>query len=287
MQLRFDLQELFSKHNNAPAINYVILSDVIYAFEPFMTYHNLTELLYIKNGNGKIKVEEEVFDLSKNDFLIINPNLNHGEFVEKGSSFQCYTVGLNNISFMQNQNENFAKPYKLSQNSSILNGIIRIFEEAKENLLDRDKTIVSLCDILIIDILRLYKTEAAPLRYASANDIINKVQKFIDENYMTDISVSYLSKMFFYNKNTMAHNFKRITGYSIMQYVHKKRIEDAKLILSITNTQISQIALWLGYCDPVYFSFYFKKVTGITPSEYRNQMKTTDNSNNITDLIDT
>lgn len=57
---------------------------------------------------------------------------------------------------------------------------------------------------------------------------------------------------------------------TFIEYVTKKRMEKAKKLLSQTQMHSSEIAAAVGYKDPHYFSFVFKKTVGSTPREYRN-----------------
>ena len=65
--------------------------------------------------------------------------------------------------------------------------------------------------------------------------------------------------------------FKAKTGMRPMEYLAKKRIAEAKLLLLNTGESIGYIAASVGYSDQNYFGMVFKKYEGITPSEYRKQ----------------
>ena len=64
--------------------------------------------------------------------------------------------------------------------------------------------------------------------------------------------------------------FSQKVGLSFVEYVTKKRMEKAKQLLRKTDKKAGEIAGEVGYRDPRYFSFVFKKKTGCTPSQYRN-----------------
>lgn len=73
------------------------------------------------------------------------------------------------------------------------------------------------------------------------------------------------------------HLFKKIHGCSPMQYRLNAQIEKAKIFLQETPLPINEIALTVGYDNPLYFSRIFKKKTGLPPMAYRNQMKNQNN----------
>jgi AraC-like DNA-binding protein len=77
--------------------------------------------------------------------------------------------------------------------------------------------------------------------------------------HMVSISPSYYSVL-----------FKRYSGYSVVQYITKLRIDLAKQLLTATKAPVSEIAREVGYADPLYFARKFSQEVGLSPTEYRN-----------------
>jgi two-component system response regulator YesN len=77
------------------------------------------------------------------------------------------------------------------------------------------------------------------------------------------ISISYLSTL-----------FKKMLDTSFNKYLVKIRIEKAQELLRFSPQKIYEIAQSVGYNDVYYFSYSFKKYTGVSPKEYRNDQKT-------------
>ncbi|MNT86252.1 HTH-type transcriptional regulator YesS [compost metagenome] len=65
--------------------------------------------------------------------------------------------------------------------------------------------------------------------------------------------------------------FKQISGYTFLEFVTYYRMEKAKYILQNSNVKVYQVAPLVGYQDPRYFTQVFKKATGKTPTEYREE----------------
>jgi YesN/AraC family two-component response regulator len=63
--------------------------------------------------------------------------------------------------------------------------------------------------------------------------------------------------------------FKRQVGCSTLEYIRNTRLEQAKLLLKHSDKNASQVAKNVGYHDRTYFSKVFKKITGVSPNEYR------------------
>ena len=63
--------------------------------------------------------------------------------------------------------------------------------------------------------------------------------------------------------------FAQETGYTFTEYLMALRMSKAKELLKVTSMRSSDVCFWVGYNDPHYFSYLFKKNEGMTPSEYR------------------
>lgn len=99
--------------------------------------------------------------------------------------------------------------------------------------------------------------------------IIQKVINQIDLNLTSDLSLKALSEMFNISAGYLSTLFKKETGVTLTDYVNKKRVEHAILLLNTTQLQIQTIASYCGVLDINYFTRIFKKFTEVTPKKYR------------------
>lgn len=97
--------------------------------------------------------------------------------------------------------------------------------------------------------------------------------KYISEYYFKNITVTDLAKTVMSNKNTLTRQFVKYLNCTPKKYINKFRIEKAKTFLLQTNHKINEIALSVGFQDPLHFSTAFRSETGISPREFRNQNK--------------
>lgn len=97
-----------------------------------------------------------------------------------------------------------------------------------------------------------------------------KLLNYIQENFLSDISVDALAESFGYNKHYLCRTFKQRTGKTITTYYTQLRICLACQQLSETNYPIKRIARECGYESEKYFMRIFKTHMGMTPSQYRN-----------------
>jgi YesN/AraC family two-component response regulator len=100
--------------------------------------------------------------------------------------------------------------------------------------------------------------------------IIEYAKRFIIENYSNvNLSVSYIAEQLHLSANYLSVLFKQVTGDNISTYITNLRLEKAKQLLSDPSVTMNNIAQTIGYSDSHYFAKVFKKMEGITPSEYR------------------
>lgn len=101
------------------------------------------------------------------------------------------------------------------------------------------------------------------------NILIYECEKYIDENYERGITVSEISRYIGVSMSYLSRIFKDETGNTIINYINEKKIQKAKEYLGGTDMKIYEIAEKLGFENTTYFSYFFKKYTGISPKEYK------------------
>ena len=100
-----------------------------------------------------------------------------------------------------------------------------------------------------------------------------EIKKYLDENYQNKITLDDLSKRYYINKYYLTRAFKEQFGISIMDYLLKVRITEAKNLLRFSNMTAEAIGTKVGIGDIYYFSRVFKRVEGIGIRNYRKSWK--------------
>lgn len=101
------------------------------------------------------------------------------------------------------------------------------------------------------------------------SNAIVKVQQFIDAHLHLDLSRETIAEQVYLNPAYLSRLFRKETGKSLTDYMVEQRMSKAKVELARTNVKISDIAVSVGYSNFSHFSKLFKKMTGMTPQEYR------------------
>lgn len=97
---------------------------------------------------------------------------------------------------------------------------------------------------------------------------IKKAIAYIDAHYREDLSLGVVAEQVYLSPSYLSHMFKKITGESFSDYLNQVRITEAKHLLNAGLYKVYQVAEMTGYKDYKYFSSVFKKITGISPTNY-------------------
>ena len=98
---------------------------------------------------------------------------------------------------------------------------------------------------------------------------ISLVKSFLDEHYGEKLSLESVASHFFIDKHYLARLFKEQYGVTLVTYLQQVRITHAKRMLRFTDKSIEEIGLECGIGELNYFSRVFKKLEGVSPSEFR------------------
>ncbi|MFX3631543.1 MAG: response regulator [Candidatus Pristimantibacillus sp.] len=103
--------------------------------------------------------------------------------------------------------------------------------------------------------------------------IMTRIYEYVNENYTQDIKLAELAEVLHLNYSYLSYYFKHQTNENLTTYINKVRVEKAKQLLLDWNLSISEISRMTGFSEHNYFSKVFKKMTNMTPVEYRNQSR--------------
>ncbi len=124
----------------------------------------------------------------------------------------------------------------------------------------------------ISDIINVVLGHLSYKRKNKNQKIIEKVKEIIDNNCIDDISLESVAESVFLSPAYLSTLFSREMSTTFKDYLILRRINMAKELLKDINLKIYEVAVKSGYTDSHYFSQIFKKYTGMTPIQYRNQL---------------
>jgi len=104
-----------------------------------------------------------------------------------------------------------------------------------------------------------------------ADEEIRKVQDFIEKNYNEKMPIDELAAIVNSGRRTFERRFRQATNNTPLEYIQRVRIEAAKRFFEASRKNVSEVMFDVGYTDTRAFRDTFRKVTGLTPIEYRNK----------------
>ncbi|MCR4908110.1 MAG: helix-turn-helix domain-containing protein [Lachnospiraceae bacterium] len=114
----------------------------------------------------------------------------------------------------------------------------------------------------------------ALLKEGKSVSLVSSVKSRLEEGYMSqDISLEALSREANVSSYYLSRLFREETGETFMEYLTNLRLNKAKELLEGTEQSMKELCQAVGYADPNYFSRIFKKNTGLTPTEYREEVR--------------
>jgi len=103
------------------------------------------------------------------------------------------------------------------------------------------------------------------------DESILQVQTFIEAHVAEKMTVDELANMAALSRRNFIRRFKKATSNTPLEYIQRARIESAKKQLESSTQTVNEVMYEVGYLDPKAFRNLFRKLTGITPNEYRNK----------------
>jgi transcriptional regulator GlxA family with amidase domain len=103
------------------------------------------------------------------------------------------------------------------------------------------------------------------------DEAVKKTQGFIDKNIQEKITIDELAGLVSLGRRSFERRFKLATNNSVLEYINRVKIETAKRSFESSRKNINEVMYDVGYTDTKAFRSIFKKLTGLTPVEYRNK----------------
>lgn len=250
-------------------------------------------LILVQRGMLHINQCEKQYDVDSNQYIILMPNQTHYGYKKSKNYLSYYWTHFyikdNNYKFLSSINlkEYFPSNHEESPGISNLEDIYfvpiygKLSQDNKANLLfnqllDISRSYnfkpISSCHYAL-SLLMLEITNEFLLAYRYSNQKIppriTEVIEWIRINYRMSLTIEKIAENFNYNPIYLSSLFKKYTGYPLHNYLIRFRINVSKNLLINKAMIIDDVAQLCGFNDPKNYMKCFKKIEGITPTQYR------------------
>ena len=225
-------------------------------------------LFYLKKGSFVIQINNKKETVTAGDCYILPDYVHHHRNVLEPIEF-VYVKFRENPACPYTPDLPFGKAV-FKDNDRFMSNIT-----ALEKLLPNDDFMsAAMREHLLMDILFQLCFESNPEQVSYENQacrdgLVGSAVSYIDKHLTEKILIEEVCRNTGTNASTLNFKFRREFNMSIGQYITDRRIKNACRLLISTSYSISEIASRCGFSDVYYFSNTFKKIQGISPSEYR------------------
>ncbi len=236
-------------------------------YRPKKHFHKFFEVHIVENGKLVYDIDGKEFKLSKNEILIIPPNLTHKQiFYSKDAILFHLTFAIENLTEEQNNKATHIKNSK--ETLSIVKAIENCFLQRTVNTLLAGSLMFSLIASLPI-------LQKAPFlqneKIEEGKDLrVERAKEYIDLNIESNPSVEDVAAFCYLGKKQLYRIFKAHEGLSPKEYIIKKQVEKIEYYITQKDMSAKEISLAMSFDNEYYFNTFFKKYFGLPPKEYKN-----------------
>lgn len=233
-------------------------------------WHSNIEILYFTGDNTTVFYDDNYYQVENGDIFIISPNKMHQ--VLPGKTSITYHVFLIDNSFckyndIEVEELNYERVIKSETAKALINRLIedinstRSFKQTKIRL-----TLLELMLYLSANHTTLPSSQTKVS--LQLNDSLSLAINYINTHIFDNLTLDTVSKEAGISKYYFSREFKTRTGLSFVSYINTIRCKKAAELILTEKYSIHQIAIMCGFDTDSYFAKIFRKVFGITPSEY-------------------
>ncbi len=255
---------------------------------PDRVMSELNVFVYVIKGQLQIIEDNEVYNLKKGSYLFLRKNIHHwgDEFYQSGS--QWFYIHFFNYDIQENVNEystygktslihqeEYQKMLTMPKHGEVSH--LGYTQSQLEQILEMFESSHPMRPLLTCMhahqlFLELYMENLEAYTNMKSNRMVAKMIQLIDERESYKLSSQEISEALGMNYAYLSTLFKQHTGKSITQYQNERKVEKAIQLFRKENFNVSEVSDKLGFSNPFYFSRVFKKVTGMSPTDYLRQI---------------
>lgn len=232
---------------------------------------NEYQLLYITKGKGTFNSKSAgVHQVSEGHMFLLFPGEWHTYMPDKSTGWNEYWIGFNGKIIDEWVSNGFFRKetpiFNIGLNEDVISMYKKAIVIAENQEANYQQALSGIASYLIS--MALYMSRNIDFSKSDVARQINIAKVAIHEN-ITSITPEKLAELTCMSYSKFRKIFKEYTGFAPSQYILEVRINMAKEVLTNTSKSIKEIAFELGYENKDYFFTVFRKVTGMTPVNYR------------------
>ena len=235
---------------------------------------NEYQILYIAEGRGTFTTASAgKYSISEGDIFLIFPGEWHTYSPDPETGWKEYWIGFKGINIDSRVAAGFFSKHSPIYRIGYNDTLISLFKEAIQVAKKQEKHFQQLLAGIVNYMLGLaFSIDSNKKLKNSINlEFVNRARAFMLENIESNIEIPEVADYLHISYSSFRHIFKQYTGIAPSQYYLNLKIQRAKDMLKSSTASIKEISYILHFDTPEYFTKLFKKKTGLTPSQFREQ----------------
>ena len=230
------------------------------------------QFIYISEGKGICSFHsEKSIQINRGEMLIIPPFTWHSYWPDPKTGWHEHWIGMRGQTVESRFRNGFVNPrqriFKIGYNEDIIEYYRRATEIASLGKPGHQQVLAGLANLIFS--LALYQDSNQEFLNDQNIELIEQARSILRENYRNGITLQQVAKQVNMSYSLFRKTFKAYNNISPAQYMIELKMQNARRLLVSTHKSIKEIAFYLNYDDPLYFSSLFKKHVGCSPTEFR------------------
>ena len=165
--------------------------------------------------------------------------------------------------------------YPTGEDSAIIDQLFQLlYKEYEQAAPAREKVMTSAIELLMAWIGRHSQTNIQPSDRLERRRVkVNEFMQLVEQHYRNDWSVERYAQELEISTVYLNQVCRQVSSHTALEIIHQRILLEAKRSLLYTVMTISQVSDYLGFSDPTYFSRFFKRLTGLSPKDFRADKK--------------
>lgn len=241
-------------------------------------WHDEIEIIYLEYGTINIYCNEQEYPLEPGNFYIVNSNELHQILGVTPSLHHAiiFHSKLLDFNFFDKAEEQIIKPIT-SGNAKFISKVYddHDYHSIIRQLIDTNSDDYLAIKIAIYSLINMfYQNNLIEIdKEPDKHEDLKKVIMFIQNNFDKSLTLEMIAKQIMISPNHLCKYFKKKMGITVFQYINQYRINQSIYYLLHSQLTIIDIAMNCGFDNISYYIRTFKKITGLTPKQYRMQNK--------------
>ena len=252
--------------------------------------HNFWEMVYVDTGQVEIRANNRLILLKQGEIAFHKPNEFHSLSADGKTAANIFVITF----VCSSESMDFFKGKVTPVPAKLKKYISTIIEESEETF-----NLMSVLDVklemkedppiggqqmirthleqFLIQLIRNEQESRGmrifPTKESMENHLVSQIIHMIEEKIYGKLTVEEICHTLNYSRAYLSKIFKNSSGYTILEYMLHRKIKEAKKLIREETLNFTQISDLLSFDNPHYFSRVFKRITKMTPSEYKHSVK--------------